>query len=173
MKILESQNGVLSNYEVYQHLVDHQQNLKDKKRRGPGNLATLVKEVCRSHNRIYKTSKSLTIREKILAYLRTSPSPLQNQEQTRNYDYDVVSRLLQGMQSANLNQDLAKGEVLMILNLRPSSIAVLSTVIEDMEERFSDDEQNAILEVIASVLGRHETANGEGSTAMESVENGA
>ena len=58
----------------------------------------------------------------------------------------------------------------MILNLRPSSIAVLSTVIEDMEERFSDDEQAAILEVIAQVLGRDE---GGGEEAVESVEGGA
>ena len=77
---------------------------------------------------------------------------------------------MEGLAGANLNQDLAKGEVLMILNLRPSSIAVLSTVIEDMEERFSDDEQAAILEVIAQVLGRDE---GGGEEAVESVEGGA
>jgi hypothetical protein len=46
MKILESQSAILSNYEVYQHLTDRERMLKEKKRRGPGNLATLVKEVC-------------------------------------------------------------------------------------------------------------------------------
>lgn len=50
MKILESQNAVLSNYEVYQHLTDRERMLKEKKRRGPGNLATLVKEVSHSHS---------------------------------------------------------------------------------------------------------------------------
>ncbi|KAB5582444.1 RNA polymerase Rpb4-domain-containing protein [Coniochaeta sp. 2T2.1] len=154
MKILESQNAVLSNYEVYQHLVDHQKNLKQKQRKGPGNLATLIKEV--------------------LAYLKTAPSPLAKQEETRHYDAEVVTRLLEGLSNANLNQDLAKGEVLMILNLRPSTIAVLSTVIEDMEDRFSDDEQAAILEVIADVLGRDEShADAGGEEAMESVEGGA
>lgn len=78
-----------------------------------------------------------------------------------------MTRLLEGLANANLNQDLAKGEVLMILNLRPSSVAVLSTVIEDMEERFSDEEQAAILEVITHVLGRDEQG---GEEAMESVE---
>ncbi|KAH8907253.1 hypothetical protein BR93DRAFT_878879 [Coniochaeta sp. PMI_546] len=154
MKILESQNAVLSNYEVYQHLVDHQKTLKQKQRRGPGNLATLIKEV--------------------LAYLQTPPSPLAKQEETHHYGPDVVARLLERLSNANLNQDLAKGEVLMILNLRPSSIAVLSTVIEDMEERFSDEEQATILEVIAEVLGRDESAGGAGEgEAMESVEGGA
>jgi hypothetical protein len=46
MKILESQNAVLSNYEVYQHLVDYQNTLKQNNRKGPGNLATLIREVC-------------------------------------------------------------------------------------------------------------------------------
>jgi hypothetical protein len=49
MKILESQNSVLSNYEVYQHIVDYQSNLKARNRRGPGNHATLVKEVSITH----------------------------------------------------------------------------------------------------------------------------
>ena len=85
-----------------------------------------------------------------------------------------MTRLLEGLNNANLNQDLAKGEVLMILNLRPSTIAVLSTVIEDMEDRFSDDEQAAILQVIADVLGRDESAAADaaGEEAMESVEGG-
>jgi hypothetical protein len=81
-----------------------------------------------------------------------------------------VTRFLEGLAGANLNQDLAKGEVLMILNVRPSSIAVLSTVIEDMEERFSDDEQAAILEVIVEVLGRDEPS---GEEAVDSAEGGA
>jgi len=90
----------------------------------------------------------------------------------------VVLRLLERLDAANLNQDLAKGEVLMILNLRPSSNAVLNTVIEDMEERFSEDEQNAILDIIAEVLGGNESgakgqAGGHNGAAVPSVENGA
>jgi len=48
MKILESQNALLSNYEVYQHIVDQQKRNKSYKRRVPGNLATLMTEVCSS-----------------------------------------------------------------------------------------------------------------------------
>lgn len=107
---------------------------------------------------------------KVLAYLQTPPSPLAKQEQTHQYDANVVTRLLEGLANANLNQDLAKGEVLMMLNLRPSSIAVLSTVIEDMEERFGEDEQAAILDVVTQVLGRDDQV---GEEAMESVEAGA
>ena len=45
MKILEAQNALLSNYEVYQHIVDLQRRNKAHKRRAPGNLATLMTEV--------------------------------------------------------------------------------------------------------------------------------
>lgn len=113
----------------------------------------------------------------MLKYLRTAPSPFHNQGQSKNYDQSVVSRLLERLSDANLNQDLAKGEVLMILNLRPSSTAVLSTIIDDMPERFSEDEQEAIIDIIAEVLGRDDPGpNGEAGpdeSAMPSIENGA
>lgn len=104
--------------------------------------------------------------------MKTPPSPLVNQEKTHQYSADIVTRFITRLDDCNLNQELAKGEILMILNIRPSSIAVLSTIIEDMEERFSDDEQAAILEAITEVLGHDEPAAGE-EAPVESVENGA
>lgn len=154
MKVLEAQNSVVSNHEVYHHLVSRQSRRKANNQRG---LATIVNEV--------------------LKYLRTPPNPFPSHGQSRNYDNSVVLRLLERLDAANLNQDLAKGEVLMILNLRPSSNAVLNTVIEDMEERFSEDEQNAILDIIAEVLGGNESGTkaqaGHNGIAVPSVENGA
>ena len=66
----------------------------------------------------------------------------------------------------------------MILNLRPSSNAVLSAVIEDMEERFSEDEQNAILAIIGEVLGHDDSTRTNGDPEADGhteppVENGA
>lgn len=94
-----------------------------------------------------------------------------NQEKTHQYNAETVSRLITRLDEANLNQDVAKGEILMMLNIRPSSVAVLSTVIEDMEERFNDDEQAAILEAVVEVLGHDEPAGGE--EPIDPVENGA
>ena len=47
MKILESQNAILTNYEVYEHLQDQRTRYAKKglKGRRPGNLETVVKEV--------------------------------------------------------------------------------------------------------------------------------
>jgi len=46
MKILESQNALLSNYEVYQHLVDQKKRNKAQKRKPPVNYITITNDVC-------------------------------------------------------------------------------------------------------------------------------
>ena len=47
MKILESQSATLTNFEVYQHLLNEQQKAKlpDRKRQVPRSLQTVIKEV--------------------------------------------------------------------------------------------------------------------------------
>ncbi|AEO71440.1 1ae53528-d61c-4174-8042-02ce116dccbb [Thermothielavioides terrestris] len=140
MKILEAQNALLSNYEVYQHIVDQRKRNKEQNRRVPGNAHHIMTEV--------------------LTYLRQKPSPLERQEETQAYSPDAIPRLFEKLREANLPSELTKGELLSILNLRPPSTAVLSTAIEDMEERFTDDEQNKIVDIIAEVLGRDEAEEG-------------
>lgn len=48
MKILEAQSATLTNVEVYQFLQKQAKEYQEQKRRGPGNLETLRREV--SHN---------------------------------------------------------------------------------------------------------------------------
>ncbi|KAK3320837.1 RNA polymerase Rpb4-domain-containing protein [Cercophora scortea] len=159
MKILESQNALLSNYEVYQHLVDQETRNKANKRRVPANLAKLVTEV--------------------ITYLRERPGPLEKQEETHAYTPESIPRLLEKIREANFQSELAKGELISILNLRPATSAQLSTAVEDLEERFTEDEQNRIVDIIAEVLGRDEPAPAEGEgeegaeDAVPSIENGS
>lgn len=52
MKILESNNAQLTNYEVYQHLIAQQRRYRERplgRQSGPGNLATLRREVRRTN----------------------------------------------------------------------------------------------------------------------------
>jgi hypothetical protein len=48
MKILEAQSATLTNYEVYTHLTEQRARYAKKgyKGRRPGNLETIVREVC-------------------------------------------------------------------------------------------------------------------------------
>ncbi|KAF5022619.1 hypothetical protein F66182_5334 [Fusarium sp. NRRL 66182] len=128
MKVIESQSAVLTNYEVYQHVVDQRERYKNAKRRGPPNLETVVRE--------------------LLQYLRTNPGPLS--QEPLPYTEGCITTLLERLRPYNL----AKGEVVMILNLRPASAAALNTVVEDMSERFNEDQQEAMVNIIHQVLGQ-------------------
>lgn len=49
MKILESQNALLSNYEVYQHIIDQRKRNTAQNRRVPGNVHHVMTEVGLHH----------------------------------------------------------------------------------------------------------------------------
>jgi hypothetical protein len=92
------------------------------------------------------------------------------------YDASVVSELLARIRAAKLPSELAKGEMLMILNLRPGSEAALNTAVEDMEARFSSEERAKLLQIISDVLGGDFEKDQEaeaGDVTMQSVENSA
>ena len=114
------------------------------------------------------------IQLQVITYLREKPGPLANQEQTQSYNQNSATVLLEKIRDAKFPTDIAKGEFLQILNMRPSSSAQLSAVIEDMEDRFTEEDQNRLIDIIAEVLGRDEPAqNGtEDENAMESIETG-
>ncbi|KAG5967310.1 hypothetical protein E4U13_002302 [Claviceps humidiphila] len=135
MKIIEAQSAVLSDYEVYQHLSDQRNSYKQNKRRGPPNMETVVRE--------------------LLQYLRTEPNPLSQQPLT--YTPDCIAQLLEKLRP----YELSKGEVVMVLNLRPASVAGLNTIIEDMSERFSEEQQEDMVNIVAQVLGRFDVPEEE------------
>ncbi|PHH63263.1 hypothetical protein CDD81_6120 [Ophiocordyceps australis] len=130
MKIIESQSAVLTNYEVWQHLVAQKQRYQCNKRRGPPNLETVVREV--------------------LSWMRTRPGPLAQEPPT--YSDERIAQLLEGLR----RYTLSKGEVLVILNLRPTSVVALNTIVDDLGERFTEEQQEQIVAVIVEVLGQFE-----------------
>ncbi|RYP82113.1 hypothetical protein DL770_005677 [Monosporascus sp. CRB-9-2] len=132
MRILESQNAVLTNLEVHEFLSAQAKEYQEQKRRGPGNLETLRKE---------------------------KPPP---------FDAAAIPALLQRLRV----YQISKGEFIMIFNMRPTNIPTLNAVIEDMEERFTQDEQEDIVNGIAEVLGSFPPPpeeDGEGD-AMQTTE---
>ncbi|KAM0608544.1 hypothetical protein ACHAP1_002812 [Verticillium nonalfalfae] len=113
MKILEAQSAVLTNFEVYHHVVNQPQGSRRAGKKGPTNYETLHRE---------------------------RPLP---------YSQDCIKQLIQRLHP----YELAKGEMMMIFNLRPASASALNTIIEDMEDRFDEDKQAEIVDIIAEVLG--------------------
>ncbi|KAM0139515.1 hypothetical protein ACHAO1_002886 [Botrytis cinerea] len=127
MKILEAQSATLSNFEVYTHLKDIQKKHRTGGRR-PGNLDNVIKE--------------------LMQYLEEAPSPLA--QKPCPYNEDTIRNLLEQLRP----YDLTKAEILMIINHRPTSMENLNIIIEELELRFPDEnEQWGIIDVVKDVLG--------------------
>ncbi|KAK0389916.1 hypothetical protein NLU13_3489 [Sarocladium strictum] len=148
MKILEAQNAVLSNFEVHKHVAEQSARYKQKKRRPPPNSATIMREV--------------------LQYMTDKANPLSQKPST--YSPAAIPKLMERLRP----YDLSKGELVMILNLRPASVPALNTVIEDMTDRFEYEQQEEIVNIIAEVLGAfpqeaaaEQTAEGGDDVTME------
>ncbi|KAA8574902.1 hypothetical protein EYC84_004140 [Monilinia fructicola] len=127
MKILEAQSATLTNYEVYTHLKDIQNKHRTGGRR-PGNLDNVMKE--------------------LIQYLEEAPSPLA--QKPCPYKQDTIKALLAQLRPF----ELTKAEILMIINHRPTTMPNLNNIIEELETRFPDEnDQWAILDIISEVLG--------------------
>lgn len=83
----------------------------------------------------------------VLEYFKTPPNPLSQQPIV--YNGFTIHRLVDRLQE----YDLSKGEMIIILNVRPENLAVLSACIEDFMTRFTEDQQNEIQVIIEEVLG--------------------
>ncbi|SPN98532.1 uncharacterized protein DNG_01578 [Cephalotrichum gorgonifer] len=143
MKILEAQNAILTNYEVYSHLTEQRERYAQNKHRGPPNLETVVRE--------------------ILQYFHTPPGPLSHG--TITYTPECIAELIERLRP----YDLTKAEVVMLFNHRPQTVATLNTIIEDLEDRVSPEDQEVLIQIIIDVLGRPPPAQEQGAddTPME------
>lgn len=86
-------------------------------------------------------------------YLSTTPAATQTQKDIDNFMSSVSKFALE------------KAELLMIINSRPSSIAELDCLVEEMDARFDDQGAQELLRIVKTTLpaGPVEGAEGENS----------
>ncbi|KAI9846666.1 MAG: hypothetical protein M1837_003721 [Sclerophora amabilis] len=150
MKILETQSAHLTHYEVLSHL-------ESLRRR---HTATAQK---RGSSAAMKSGNMETVMKEVVDYLHRRPSPLAS---TNTYDTNTIRNLFTALQPF----DLTKAELLMIINLRPSNLTILDTIIEEMDERFTEAEQEEILRLVGEVLGLDEDSEINGNYEEEEEE---
>ena len=107
-------------------------------------------------------------RNQLLQYLEAFPSPLSQKDAATGtgppFDAaEAIPRLVRRLRAYHL----AKGELVMILNLRPTNVPTLNAVLEDMEDRFTPEQQEDIVAGVAEVLGAFEPQDAD---AMETTE---
>ncbi|KAF9128782.1 hypothetical protein BGW39_004774 [Mortierella sp. 14UC] len=126
MEILQTNSAMLSNYEVMALLAD-------QKAQRIANEVAGTREVAENLR---------TVEFEVQKYLAASPCSTQSADQ-------IVA-----LKKAFGTYELMKVELLQILNLRPKSAVELLLVIEEFEERFTLDDCEEMLRIIATALPR-------------------
>jgi len=152
MKILETQSASLSNAEVLSHL----NNLSERRQRNKA--SHLVAPPLKAPN--YEA-----VIKELTEYLQTPPlsaALLPPKSTVRN----LIVRLK--------DYNLAKGELLMILNLKPQDLGFLDCVLEECDLRFTQEQQEDMLMIIEEYMnsgvsngGKADQKNGQGDVEEE------
>ncbi|KAG0167747.1 hypothetical protein DFQ28_005708 [Apophysomyces sp. BC1034] len=152
MQIKNARAALISNYEVLK-LLEEQQH---------------IQKAAQIANPDIEYSEHLrTIQFELTEHLKTTPSGTQAPEQLRQYLDRIASF------------KLTRAEKLQILNLRPKSAVEIYLLIEECEERFSEDDLGDMLNIVLETLPRdddevkeeeEEERGGEGLDEMEQDE---
>ncbi|KAG5457715.1 MAG: calcitonin gene-related peptide-receptor component protein crcp [Olpidium bornovanus] len=125
MEVVDARSAMLSNYEVYVVVKEHED--KRKKTATPENPVS--------------TEAKATVEFELLRYLSEGPCRDQTPEDVR--------ALLRGLQGFGLT----KAEQLQILNHRPSQmVEIVAQIVEECEERLTTEQSEQLLELITSTL---------------------
>ncbi|MCJ1473724.1 hypothetical protein MMC13_002375 [Lambiella insularis] len=141
LQILASQSATLTNHEVLSHLHSLSSRRAQPNSKTPAPLPTPS----------LKAPNYETILKELTEYLSTSPLPTYA---APFYSAAATRTLLQRLKPYHLT----KAETLMVLNLRPRDLGLLDCVVEECDERFSEEQQEAILRIVGEVLGGGERA---------------
>ncbi len=95
----------------------------------------------------------------LMDYLEKPPSPLGSKPFP--YDENTIYNLLERLRP----YDLTIAEIIMIMDTRPASAAVLQNLIQEFDQRFeeigSEEARQDILAIIADVLGAPDSSERE------------
>ncbi|CEJ05437.1 hypothetical protein RMCBS344292_19378 [Rhizopus microsporus] len=151
MQIKNARSALITNYEVLRLLEENQQNQK----------------LLQAQDLSIEYPESLrTVQFELTEYLKQTPVGSQTPAQVTNF-LEAISQF-----------DLTRAEKLQILNLRPKSaveIYLASVVIEECEERFSEEDLENMINIIMQTLPRDDDyvmdeAEGEGYEEGEEEE---
>jgi DNA-directed RNA polymerase subunit F len=109
-------------------------------------VLSLLKDNKKAQNKKkrHQNTHVATILYSTLKYLEKTPCKDQSPE--------VVTAFMQALEAFNLT----KAEKLQLLNLRPSTAVEIQLLIEESEERLSEDQIEQLLNTIAEYLGSEE-----------------
>ncbi|KAK9249214.1 RNA polymerase-like protein III subunit C17 [Lipomyces tetrasporus] len=125
MKVENPRDKLISNYEVLDHIHD----IKRRQKRSAS-----------KHRAIQRTENLETILLELQGYLKGTPAAKQTAEDLREFLQQISA------------YELEKAEKLQLINVAPGSEAALHSLIEECDQRFTDEERQHMVALVAQFL---------------------
>ncbi|KAF2227366.1 HRDC-like protein [Elsinoe ampelina] len=139
MKVLDAGTKVLSDHEVLKFIQEKRQQHKDEDEKAKSAGQAVLP---RPGNFILALERhEYHLNHKRRPYLENP-----------NYKSDQ-SHIIQLMEALEPRVQLTKTELLMLVNHRPHNRVMMLPMIEDAESRYSEEDQNWIVEKVVEILG--------------------
>jgi hypothetical protein len=110
------------------------------------------------------------VRSKVLAYLANTPAATQNSEAVATFLSESKSLLAERAKENRVKEEdtrLTVCELIQLVNLRPASLVEIHRAIEECEERLSEEDTLALLDLIERTLPTAPPRAGAGAAAEE------
>jgi len=130
MEIVDADSVVLSNFEVLSYLREEKNERSQKQNKNKDRLLTLILEA--------------------IKHIENTPTSLQEEVHVKNF-VETLQNLC-----TEENILLSKNEFIQLLNLRPKSAVEIQLIIDNSEERLTEDQVDKILDIVSTLPGDEE-----------------
>jgi len=141
MEIINARAVTLSNFEVMRFLREQKDSIKPPKGK---------REKGSKHQKVNKSLLTVTL--ETLAFLENSPAGVQEEHHLKEFAAQLSELCRQSKNDNGQNLQLSKDEVIQLINNRPTSAVEIQLLLENSEERFSEEQVEKLLQIVEECL---------------------
>ena len=141
MEVINARASTLTNFEVLSFLKHQKDSIKPPKGK---------REKGSKHQKVNKSLLTVTL--EALSWLENSPAGAQEEDHIKSF-VNRLSEMCKDNKDVNgRSLQLSKEEVVQLINHRPCSAVEIQLLLDNSEERFSEDQVDKLLEIVDECL---------------------
>ena len=139
MEIINARAATLTNYEVLRFLKEQRESIKPTKGKKEKGSKKMNKSL-------------LTVTLETLSWLEDSPAGVQEEHHVKEFAQQLSEMCQESKDDCGRSLQLSKQEVIHLINHRPGSAVEIQLLLENSEERFTEEQVEKLIEIVEECL---------------------